>query len=330
MTERDRAAVRVDARIVVGDAELAQARERLRGERLVQLDHVDLRRASRPARASAFASPAPDRSPCMRGSTPATAVATMRASGSSAELRRAALGRDEQRAAPSLSPDELPAVTDPCRRCGMPACSFASDLERRVGANELVLDRRASPAPFFCGISTRRDLVAKRPAVARGRGLLLRRARRTRPDRSRLRHTARRRSPPSGPSSRCRTARVIFGFTKRQPRLVSNSSTSRANGFARLRHHVRRARHALDAAGDVEVALAELARRARRSRPRSCPTRTAGSPSRPGTRHRQPGEQQRHARDVAVVLAGLVRAAEDRRRRCAPGRATGCRASSAG
>src|SRR4051812_46059394 len=43
MAERDRAAVGVDARVVVGDAEVAQNREALRGERLVELDHVDLR-----------------------------------------------------------------------------------------------------------------------------------------------------------------------------------------------------------------------------------------------------------------------------------------------
>src|SRR6185503_3836259 len=38
VAKRDRAAVRVDAWIVVGDAELAQTCQRLRGERLVQFD----------------------------------------------------------------------------------------------------------------------------------------------------------------------------------------------------------------------------------------------------------------------------------------------------
>ena len=42
MAERDRAPVRVDVRRVVGDAVVAQHRQRLRGERFVQLDHIDV------------------------------------------------------------------------------------------------------------------------------------------------------------------------------------------------------------------------------------------------------------------------------------------------
>ena len=42
MAERDRAAVGVHARIVVGEAELAEHREALRGEGLVQFDHVEV------------------------------------------------------------------------------------------------------------------------------------------------------------------------------------------------------------------------------------------------------------------------------------------------
>src|SRR2546423_10686649 len=41
MAERDGATVRVDVLGIVGEPELAQARERLRGERLVQLDPVE-------------------------------------------------------------------------------------------------------------------------------------------------------------------------------------------------------------------------------------------------------------------------------------------------
>ena len=196
--------------------------------------------------------------PMMRGSTPATAVATMRAIGSTPSSRAPLSDATSSAAAPSLSPDELPAVTEPLPSVRNAGLSFASDLERRVGANELVLRRRASASPFFCG-----DLAPARSRRRSGPRCAppppsAATAARTRPDPRATRRTARRRSPRSGPSSRCRSARCIFGLTKRQPRLVSNSSTSRANGLLALRHHVRRARHALDAAGDVQVAVAEL------------------------------------------------------------------------
>src|SRR5712672_2378370 len=42
MAERDRAAVRIDVLGIVGEAELAQARERLRGKCLVELDPVEI------------------------------------------------------------------------------------------------------------------------------------------------------------------------------------------------------------------------------------------------------------------------------------------------
>src|SRR2546429_276591 len=42
MAERDRAAVRIDVRRVVGDSVVAQHRQRLRRERLVQLDDIDV------------------------------------------------------------------------------------------------------------------------------------------------------------------------------------------------------------------------------------------------------------------------------------------------
>src|SRR5690242_2124994 len=45
MAERDRAAIGIDARVVVGEALIARDGERLRGEGLVQLDDVHLREA---------------------------------------------------------------------------------------------------------------------------------------------------------------------------------------------------------------------------------------------------------------------------------------------
>ena len=77
-----------------------------------------------------------------------------------------------------------------------------------------------------------------------------------------------------------------------------------------LHHRERRAAHRLDAAGDEEVALPRSDRPARFD-----DGREAGG-AEPvdgdaGNGLRQPGEQQRHARDVPVVLAGLVRAADE-------------------
>ena len=113
MAERDRAAVDVEPIRI--DRQLAQAREHLRGERLVQLDEIDLIERQ-PGRASATlriagTGPMPNRS----GSTPAVANATKRASGVSPRSLRA-LGRlmTTTAAAPSLVCDELPAVTVPC------------------------------------------------------------------------------------------------------------------------------------------------------------------------------------------------------------------------
>ena len=48
---------------VVGDAELAQHRERLAGEGLVELDHVEIGRRQAEPRAELAASPAPGRCP---------------------------------------------------------------------------------------------------------------------------------------------------------------------------------------------------------------------------------------------------------------------------
>ena len=72
------------------------------------------------------------------GSTPATARSDDARHRLQPERLRARLARStSSAAAPSLMPDELPAVTRAVLR-GTPACSFASCLERRVGARVLV------------------------------------------------------------------------------------------------------------------------------------------------------------------------------------------------
>ena len=211
-------------------------------------------------------------------------------------------------AAPSLSPDELPAVTEPLPSVRNAGLQLREHLERRVGADELVLSKRFG-SPFFCGMSIGAISSAKRPVVARRRGLLLR------PHRERvlivaghpvlLGHVLRRLSHRVGAVL---LAHLRIDEAPAEAR-VEQLDVARER-LARLRHHVRRARHALDAAGDVEVALAEL-HRARRVRD-GAHARCAEAIDRlAGHAHRQAGEQHRHARDVAIVLARLVGAAED-------------------
>jgi hypothetical protein len=71
-----------------------------------------------------------------------------------------------------------------------------------------------------------------------------------------------------------------------------------------------RAGHALDAAGERQVGLAE------RDEPAGLVDRLEPGRAQPVDRHprhldREPGEQPRHPRDVAVVLTGLVGRAHD-------------------
>jgi hypothetical protein len=63
MAERDGAAVRIDVLGVVGDAKLAQAGQRLRGEGLVELDQIEVADFQARAAPSASGSTAPDRCP---------------------------------------------------------------------------------------------------------------------------------------------------------------------------------------------------------------------------------------------------------------------------
>ena len=104
MAERDGAAVGVHVRRVVGEAELAQHREALRGEGFVQFDHVHVgdRQAEPLAAVSRVAGAGP--MPMIRGGTPATAAPRMRARGVR-PLRFAASSMAMiSAAAPSLTP----------------------------------------------------------------------------------------------------------------------------------------------------------------------------------------------------------------------------------
>ncbi len=78
-------------------------------------------------------------------------------------------------------------------------------------------------------------------------------------------------------------------------------------GPLRLGHRPRRAAHRLDPGSDIDVRLAQQQRASG-----AChgvePRAAQPVDRRAGDLDREPGQQQRHARDVAVVLTGLVRA----------------------
>ena len=172
MAKRDGAAVWIYSGIVVGDAELAEAGERLRGECFVELDDVHLIERESWLSASAFRDDGTGPIPMIRGSTPATAEETIRAIGSRLCFLTASSDAMRSAAAPSLMPEELPAVTDPFV-VGM-RLEFRQHFECRVGANELVFGESFRLLAFlFAGIVTGAISRSNRPAFLRSRGLHL-------------------------------------------------------------------------------------------------------------------------------------------------------------
>jgi hypothetical protein len=110
----NRPAIPVDARVVVGNAEQAQRRETLGGEGLVEFDDVELFLAQ----AQPLAELA--RSGIGRGPSHAARRRQSHHQGreqrGQAIFRHSLLGGDDQRRAPSLTPEALPAVTVPPSR----------------------------------------------------------------------------------------------------------------------------------------------------------------------------------------------------------------------
>ena len=207
VAERDRAAVHVQPLAV--DAQLAHAREHLGGEGLVQLHEVDVRDVEPGAferaaggghRADAHVARVDAGRAARRRSAPAAR----------GRARCALLGRQHDTRAPSLICDELPAVTvPPSRNAGRSLASRSSVVS---GARALVGvdgDRArpsaAAPAPAR---SPRRSGPASRGGhrapVALQRELVL--------VGTLDRRTARRRSRPSRPSSRCGPAPPCAGW----------------------------------------------------------------------------------------------------------------------
>ena len=99
MADRDRAAVDVDARGI--EAQLAHARDGLGGERLVELDQIQIGGGDAGARERLSRVAGIGPRPISFGSTPATADATKRASGRRARAEtREPVGRRQQHAPP--------------------------------------------------------------------------------------------------------------------------------------------------------------------------------------------------------------------------------------
>ena len=230
------------------------------------------------------------RAPCTAGSTPADGARRRcaRAAASPARSRRVGRHRRAARAAPSLMPDELPAVTVPS--FGERGLQLRELLERGVRARVLVAVDDGRRRPSRCGTSTGTISSAKRPrgdarAAARCWLCSANASWSSRDDVV----AARRRSPRSRPSRSSQSAPACCGLTKRQPSVVSAiCGAPRAKAVSRLEHHARRAGHALDAAGDEAPRLRPPRSRARRCRPPPAPSRRGGSPSGPGTRPGSP------------------------------------------
>ena len=129
VAERDGAAVDVEAVLV--DAELARAGEDLSGERLVDLDQVDLIEGE----AGGVEGAADGRTgpiPMNAGSTPATPWATMRASGWASSRPAAASVADDDAGGAVVERRGVAAVTvPPSRNAGRSAASLSSVVSSR-------------------------------------------------------------------------------------------------------------------------------------------------------------------------------------------------------
>ena len=208
MTERDRAAVDVD----LSGSRPSSRTTRGSGSRTPRSARSGRgRRARRAPRARRVAGIGPR--PITRGSTPATAVLT-NAPAVQPE-RRAPASTSTTAAAPSLIPELLPAVTVPSRRkAGLSAASLSTVVSGRGCSSRHERHRSgmgSGPVPAVREVTR----VGWRPRSAAGSGA------RTRPGRRGSRHTARRHSRLSRPSTRAGYCSAMRGLTKRQPRVVS-------------------------------------------------------------------------------------------------------------
>ncbi len=208
-------------------------------------------------------------------------------------------------AAPSLTPEALPAVTVPFSRNGVGSlASFSSDVSRGCSSVSTMIG-----SALRCGTLTGTISLARRPlACAFAVRCCERRANLSWSSRE-IWYSSATFSPVSGIESVPNCLRHVRVHEAPADRRVVDLGLAR-EGALGLAHHERRARHQLDAAGDHHLGLAGLdgaGRLADRVEPRAA----QAVDRRAGDVVRQPREQGGHARDVAVVLAGLVGAAED-------------------
>ena len=150
---------------------VAQHRERLRGERFVELDDVDLRRApGRRARAACcVAGTGPDAHDARRDAGGRHSRPHVRAASGRSALPRLAR-RTSSAHAPSLTPEALPAVTVPSLRND--GLQLGQRLERGV-ARGCSSRSTTTGRPCFCAIVTGEISSAKTPALLRRDRLLL-------------------------------------------------------------------------------------------------------------------------------------------------------------
>ncbi len=161
--------------------------------------------------------------PMQSGSTPATAVPTIRAIGAKPSRSARSRPTTSRAAAPSFRPEELPAVTVPSvLKAGRSAASFSASVSGR-GCSSV---STTIAGPFRCGTSTGTISSSKRPssmAAAARRWLSSAKAScssRVIPQRSAT-------TSAVMPSEIVHSS-GIFGFTNRQPsRLSATSGTPR-------------------------------------------------------------------------------------------------------
>ena len=177
--------------------------------------------SDRPARASTLLVAGTGPIPMIRGSTPAAALATTRARGARPISRAPRSEASRSAAAPSLRPDEFPAVTEPApseRKAGLSRASASRVVSGRRNSSSST--RRGSP--FFCAISTAAISAANRPAARAAAAFCC--------DRSANASWSSRLMPycsatfsAVSPMECVPKAAFILGLTNRQPRLVSKS-----------------------------------------------------------------------------------------------------------
>ena len=118
---------------------------------------------SRPARSSAFRVEGTGPMPITAGSTPAEALATMRASGSRPSSRARSSLVTTTQAAPSLICEALPAVTvPPCLKIGLSAARRSRLVSGRGPSSAWMV----TGSPLGWGTSTVTISSSKRPASA--------------------------------------------------------------------------------------------------------------------------------------------------------------------